>query len=234
MTTSSYLQQHDLAPSTTTSSYLQPHNLTPSTTTSSYIQQHDLAPSTTTSSYLQQHDLTPSTTTSGSKQNVHHGGRPRKKYSEGGASTKRRIKQEVKNLLSDLVSKYDKISNGEGQELFQDVCDKIPISNKSDNKVLKIVDGLARAYKKEPPGPAGKIRILSTVATVFSNKELKDKFSCNDYQIMQARRQATEYGPAVSPPKGNKFVTKYKIPFEDLVFLLHFLHHPDSTDPSSH
>jgi hypothetical protein len=203
-------------------------------TTSSYIQQHDLAPSTTTSSYLQQHDLTPSTTTSGSKQNVHHGGRPRKKYSEGGASTKRRIKQQVKNLLSDLVSKYDKISNGEGQELFQDVCDKIPISNKSDNKVLKIVDGLARAYKKEPPGPAGKIRILSTVATVFSNKELKDKFSCNDYQIMQARRQATEYGPAVSPPKGNKFVTKYKIPFEDLVFLLHFLHHPDSTDPSSH
>ncbi len=51
---------------------------------------------------------------------------------------------------------------------------------------------------------------------------------------MQARRQATEYGPGVTPPKSKKFVTKYKVPFEDIVFLLNFIHHPDNTEPSSH
>ena len=43
--------------------------------------------------------------------------------------------------------------------------------------------------------------------------------------------QATEYGPGVTPPKNNKFVTKYKIPFEDLAFVLNFIH-PDNTVPS--
>lgn len=51
---------------------------------------------------------------------------------------------------------------------------------------------------------------------------------------MQARRQATEYGPGVTPLKSKKFVTKYKVPFEDIVFLLNFIHHPDNTEPSSH
>lgn len=51
---------------------------------------------------------------------------------------------------------------------------------------------------------------------------------------MQARRQATEYGPGVTPLKSKKFVTKYKVPFEDIVFLLNFIHHPDNTGPSSH
>ena len=174
------------------------------------------------------------TTTSVNKEKTNHGGRPRKKYSEASASTKRKIKSKAKNLLSELVSKYDEISKGEGQELLTDVCEKIPISNKPDNRLSEVVNGLARAFKNEPPGPAGKTRILSSVGNSFSNKELKNKFSCNDYQIMQARRQATEYGPGVTPPKRKKFVTKYKLPFEDIVFLLNFIHHPDNTGPSSH
>ncbi len=166
----------------------------------------------------QQHESPPQarnkeeTTTSAPKAKIDHGGRPRKKYSEGSASTKRKIKSKAKNLLSELVSKYDEISKGEGQDLLTDVCDKIPISNKPDTRLFEVVNGLARAYEKEPSGPAGKTRILSTVANSFSNKELKEKFRCNDYQIMQARRQATEYGPEVTPPKSKKFVTKYKVP----------------------
>ena len=187
---------------------------------------------------IQQHER-PTQTRNQAETNVNkgkndHGGRPRKKYSEGSASTKRKIKSKAKALLSELVTKYDEISKGEGQELLTDVCEKIPISNKPDNRLFEVVNGLATAYKREPSGPAGKTRILSTVATSFSNKELKDKFSCNDYQIMQARRQATEYGPGVTPPKSKKFVTKYKVPFEDIVFLLNFIHHPDNTEPSSH
>ena len=129
------------------------------------------------------------------------------------------MKSKAKILLSELVSKYDEISKGEGQELLQDVCKKVLISNKPDNRLFEFVNGLAGAYKKEPSGPVGKTRILSTVANSFSKKEPKDNFSCNDYQIMQARRQATEYGPGVTPPKSKKFVTKYKVPFEDIVFL---------------
>ena len=148
----------------------------------------------------------------------------------------KKLKRESKgkNLLSELVSKYDEISKGEGQELFQDVCNKIPISNKPDNKLFEVVGGIAKAYTKEPPGPAGKTRILSTVANSFSNKERRAKFSCNDYEITHARRQATEYGPGVTQPKNNKFVAKYKISFEDLAFVLNFIHHPDNTVPSSH
>ena len=163
-----------------------------------------------------------------------HGGRPRKKYSEGSASTKRKIKSKAKTQLNELVTKYDEMSKGEGQELLTDVCEKTPISNKPDNRLFEVVNGLGTAYKKEPSGPAGKTRILSTVANSFSNKELKEKFSCNNYQIMQARRQAAEYGPGATPPKSKKFVTKYKVPFEDIVFLLNFIHHPDNTEPSSH
>ena len=148
-----------------------------------------------------------------------HGGRPKKGYSEGSASTKRRMKSKAKNLLNELVEKFDEISKGEGQELLQDVYEKVPTENKkSDKKFVEVVDGLSEAYTKEPPGPAGRTRILSTVANTFSNKE----FNCNDYEIMKARRQANEYGPGVTPPTSKKFVTKYKVPFEDLMFVLNF------------
>ena len=160
-----------------------------------------------------------------------HGGRPKKGYSEGSASTKRRMKSKAKNLLNELVEKFDEISKGEGQELLQDVYEKVPTENKkSDKKFVEVVDGLSEAYTKEPPGPAGRTRILSTVANTFSNKE----FNCNDYEIMKARRQANEYGPGVTPPTSKKFVTKYKVPFEDLMFVLNFIHHPNNTVPSSH
>jgi hypothetical protein len=169
-----------------------------------------------------------------SSNKLNHGGRPRKKFSEGSVSTRRRIKSKAKSLLSELVGKYDEISKGEGRELFEDVCDKVPISSTTDKKLLEVVHGIAKAYTKEPPGPAGKTRILSTVANAFSNKELQAKFNCTDYEITQARRQATEYGPGVTPPKKNKFVTKYRIPLEDLEFVLNFIHHPDNAVPSSH
>ena len=53
---------------------------------------------------------------------------------------------------------------------------------------------------------------------------------------MKARRQATEYGPGVTPPPSKKFVTKYKVPFEDCpkLLVLNFIHHPNNTAPSSH
>ena len=110
---------------------------------------------------------------------------------------------------------------------FRMSANKPDISNKPDNRLFEFVNGLAGAYKKEPSGPVGKTRILSTVANSLSKKEPKDNFSCNDYQIMQARRQATEYGPGVTPPKSKKFVTKYKVPFEDTVEPLLNGHHWD-------
>ena len=93
---------------------------------------------------------------------------------------------------------------------------------------------IAKAYSKEPPGLAGRTRILSTVATSFSKKEIQEKLNCTNYEITQARRQATEYGPGVTPQKKKKLTTKYRIPFEDLEFILNFVHHPDNTIPSSH
>ena len=129
-----------------------------------------------------------------------HGGRPEKSYSEGSASTKRQMKSKAKNLLNELVEKFDEISKG-GHKLLQDVCEKVPIgTKKSDKKLIGVVDRLSEAYTKEPPGPAGRTRILSTIANTFSNKELKEKFSFNDYKIMKASRQATEYKPGVTPP----------------------------------
>ena len=52
------------------------------------------------------------------------GGRQRKKYSEGSASTRCRIKSKAKKLIGELVDKYNEISKGEGWELFEDICDK--------------------------------------------------------------------------------------------------------------
>lgn len=145
------------------------------------------------------------------------------------------MKSKAKNLLNELVEKFDEISKGEGHKLLQDVCEKVPIGiKKSDKKLIEVVNRLSEAYTKEPPGPADRTRILSTTANTFSNKELKEKFSCNDYEIMKARREATEYGPGVTLPPSKKFVTKYKVPFEDLMFVLNFIHHPNNTVPSSH
>ena len=93
---------------------------------------------------------------------------------------------------------------------------------------------VSQRLHKRTPTTRWKTRILSTVATSFSNKELQDKFNCTDYEITQARRQATEYGPGVTPQKKKKFITKYRIPFEDLEFVLNFVHHPDNTVPPSH
>ena len=80
-------------------------------------------------------------------------GRPRKKFSERSASTRRRIKSKAKKLLGELVDKYNKISKGEGCGLLEEVCDKIPISSRSDTKLFEVVDGIAKATQKNPHDP---------------------------------------------------------------------------------
>jgi hypothetical protein len=67
-----------------------------------------------------------------------------------------------------------------------------------------------------------------TIANYFSNKELKKAFPCTDYEITEARRHASFIGAGVTPPNEPR-VTRYRIPIEDLAFVVNFLHHPDQT-----
>jgi hypothetical protein len=67
-----------------------------------------------------------------------------------------------------------------------------------------------------------------TIANYFSNKELKKAFPCTDYEITEARRHASFIGAGAIPPNEPR-VTRYRIPIEDLAFVVNFLHHPDQT-----
>ena len=63
-------------------------------------------------------------------------------------------------------------------ELLHDVTVNTPIQQcesekKRQEKIYMVMDGLSETYMREAQGSTGKIRLLSTLAPHFKNKELK-------------------------------------------------------------
>ena len=164
-------------------------------------------------------------------------GRPKVAYTEASAATKRRIKAEAKSAVNELFRKCEDISQGCGQHVLNEIADKTPLrniekKNSEENKVERMLKDLRTSYDKENQASSDRIRLLSTVATHFSNKELKSAFSCSEYEITKARRHAKFIGAGVTPEISN--VKRYRIPVEDIAFVVDFLHHPDNATRSSH
>ena len=93
------------------------------------------------------------------------------------------------------------------------------------------MDGLSQTNEKEAHGATGKIRLLSTIAPHFKNKELKNAFQCTDYELTEARKHTQQHGPRATVHKV-KQVRRFRIDPEDLAFVINFIHHSDNT--SSH
>lgn len=163
-------------------------------------------------------------------------GRPRVKYTDASGPTKRRMLSSAKQLVSGVVGKCNTISNGNGLELFEDITNS-RLSRKSigdgEDKVNKVIEGVSKTYYKEAHGSGGKIRLLSTLAPHFKNKELKTAIPCTDYELTEARKHAMLYGEGATPPT-LKGIKRFRIPPEDLAFVLNFVHSPDNTCRSSH
>ena len=121
--------------------------------------------------------------------------------------------------------------------MLNEIADKTPLrkiqnKNSEATKMDRMLKDLRTSYDKENQVSSDKIRLLSTVATHFSNKELKSAFPCSDYEITKARRHAKFVGAGVTPE--TTYVKRYKIPVEDIAFVVDFLHHPDNATRSSH
>jgi hypothetical protein len=147
-------------------------------------------------------------------------------------------------MLSGVIRDCDDISRGEGVQLVQDAIGNTALKKDTSEmyrilyrmlyiNVQNIFEGISDTYEKESHGPAGKIRLLSSIAPHFKNKELKKAIPCTDYELTEARKHAKLYGPGPTPPPAEK-VKRYRIPPEDLAFVLNFIHHPDNTCRSSH
>ena len=54
----------------------------------------------------------------------------------------------------------------------------------------RMLKDLRTSYDEENQVSCDEVKLLSTVATHFSNKELKSAFPCSDYEITKARRHA--------------------------------------------
>lgn len=132
-------------------------------------------------------------------------------------ASKRRMRASATSVVNHMVGKCNKISQGDGWELLDDIIRKTPLKQQSKEapNLTKILDDLTKSYGKENHGSSGRIRLLSTVAIHFSNKELKKAFPCSDYEITEARRHAKFIGVSVTPPKRTR-VIRYKIPVEIL------------------
>ena len=164
-------------------------------------------------------------------------GRPTVRYIDASAASKRRMKGAAKVVISDMVKECDRISKGCGKELLVDVIEKTPLKDiqqtaNEGNRVNKLMEEVHKSYRQADQNSGDKIRLLSTIANHFSNKELKKVFSCTDYEIMKARRHAKFIGAGVIPRRTH--VTKYRIPVQDIAFVVNFLHRPDNVTRSSH
>ena len=164
-------------------------------------------------------------------------GRPKVAYTEASEATKRRIKAEAKSAVNELFRKCQDISQGCGQHVLNEIADKTPLrkiqnKNSEATKMDRMLKDLRTSYDKENQVSSDKIRLLSTVATHFSNKELKSAFPCSDYEITKARHHAKFVGAGVTPE--TTYVKRYRIPVEDIAFVVDFLHHPDNATRSSH
>ena len=71
-----------------------------------------------------------------------------KNFSEGSASTRLRIKSKAKKLLGKLVERYNEIFKGEGLELLEEVCDKIPIADQTPNCLKWLMISKSRYTKR--------------------------------------------------------------------------------------
>ncbi|CAB3998963.1 Hypothetical predicted protein [Paramuricea clavata] len=71
-----------------------------------------------------------------------------------------------------------------------------------------MIEDLSQTYGKENHGAQGRIRLLSTIANHFSNKELKKAFPCTNYKITEARRK--EPTSHVAPDNKVHLYKKYK------------------------
>lgn len=114
-------------------------------------------------------------------------GRPRVSYSDASSATKRRMKSTVRGLVQGVVEKCDEISKDDGWKILKDVTKNTPLqdSAKEDiyrKKISKVMHSVSETFQKEARGPSGKIRVLSTLAPHFKNKELKKAIPCTDYQ----------------------------------------------------
>ena len=142
-------------------------------------------------------------------------------------------------VLQSTVGECNKISQGDGWDLLQDVTSSTPIkkcaseAKKYQQKISEVMDGLSQTYEKEAHGATGKIRLLSTIALHFKNKELKNAFQCMDYELTEARKHAQQHGPGATVNKV-KQVKRFRIDPQDLAFIINFIHHPDNTCRSSH
>ena len=165
-------------------------------------------------------------------------GRPRVSYDNASAAVKRKMRASAKNVVKEMIEKCDEISQDDGRKLLDDVMKKTPLRDMQEEKRKPhkwnaMIEDLSQTYGKENHGAHRRIRLLSTIANHFSNKELKKAFPCTDYEITEARRHASFIGAGATPPNVPR-VTRYRIPVEDLAFVVNFLHSPDNATRSSH
>ena len=106
-------------------------------------------------------------------------GQTKSKLHKRSGATKRRMLSSANHLVSEVVEKRNTISNGNGLELFEDITNSGHLrrgtksTRDEENKVNKVIAGISKTYHKEEHGSAVKIRLLSTLAPHFRNKELK-------------------------------------------------------------
>ena len=149
------------------------------------------------------------------------------------------MKVSARIVLQNTVGQCNEISQGDGWDLLQDVTGNTPIKKfanegkKYQQKISEVMDGLSQTYEKEAHGATRKIRLLSTIAPHFKNKELKNVFQCTDYELTEARKHAQQHGPGATVNKV-KQVRRFRIDPEDLAFVINLIHHPDHTCRSSH
>ena len=160
-------------------------------------------------------------------------GTPRVNYANASGATKKWMKATVKTLVKTVVDQCNEISKGDSWKLLQEVTVKMPSQEDCQNKISKVMDGLSQTYQKEEHSSSSKIRVLSTLAPHFKNKELKKAIPCSDYELTEARKHAQQHGPGATANK-LKQVRRFRIPPEDLAFVVNFIHHPDNTCRSSH
>ena len=106
----------------------------------------------------------------------------------------------------------------------------------------KITAGLAASYQSAKTSDE-RIKILSSVTLVMSNKQLKDIFKrtdrngqiqpCNDYEITKARLHNKNYGAAADGSQKTRIV-RICTSAEDVAFSIDFLHNPESVERSSY
>ena len=164
-------------------------------------------------------------TTSPSKTLASHG-RPRVNYTNASRATKKRMKATAKTLVKTVVDQCNEISKGDGWKLLQEVTVKTPVQHTvktpsqedCQNKISQVMDGLSQTYQKEAHSSSGKIRVLSTLAPHFKNKELKKAIPCSDYELTEVCKHAQQHGPGATANKP-KQVRRFRIPLEDLASL---------------